>query len=138
MKSTVPTPRHRALILPVLGLLAAAESIPATLPTVAVVTTAALSLSGTQQAQAMPVHRVARRTSRRTTRRVVRRHMFVLPAAAAAVTFGPYRYYRCGGVYYYPYMIKGTTTYIEIDVDVSGNPTPPPPASQIELEVDIH
>lgn len=133
--NTTPHSLRRYLSLPLIALLGMVEASPAV---VATVTASALMIASAPQAQALPVHRVARRTSRRTTRRVVRRHLFVMPAAAAAVTFGPYRYYRYGGVYYYPYMIQGRTTYIEIDIDASGNPMAPPPASQVEVEIDIH
>lgn len=129
---------RRFLVLPVMGLIAAADIGPSVITTAVAVSTAAVTLSIAPEAQALPVHRVARRTARRTTRRVVRRHMFFMPAAAAAVTFGPYRYYRYGGIYYYPYMIGGRTTYIEIDVDTSGNPMAPPPASQVEVEIEIN
>lgn len=136
--NSIFTSLRRFLVLPVMGLVAAADIGPSAITTAVAVTTAAVTLSTAPEAQALPVHRVARRTARRTTRRVVRRHMFVLPATAMAVTFGPYRYYRCGGIYYYPYMIGGRTTYIEIDVDTSGNPMAPPPASQVEVEIDIN
>ena len=137
MKAIASIIRHRLLSIPVIGLMAAAELAPPAVKSATVITTVLLSLSSTPEAQALPVHSVARRTVRRTTRRVVRRHMFGLPAGAALFPFGAYRYYRYAGLYYYPYMIGGRTTYIQVDVDAGGNPLPPPPASQVETEIDF-
>lgn len=134
----IRTTLHRFLALPLMVVLALADIGPSALTSMVAISTIAVTLSTAPEAQALPVHRVARRTARRTTRRVVRRHMFFMPAAAAAVTFGPYRYFRYNGIYYYPYMMGGRTTYIEIDVDASGHPMAPPPASQVEVEIDVH
>lgn len=83
--------------------------------------------------EALPVHRVARRTSRRTTRRVARRHMYALPVGAAAFSWGAYNYYRYNNMYYYPYMYGGRTVYVEVDIDARGYPLPPPNPSEVDF-----
>lgn len=127
---------HRFTALACAGMFLMSELVP-TVGTALVTATAVLTLTIAPQAQALPVHGVARRTSRRTTRRVVRRHLFVMPATAAMVSHGAYRYFHHGGIYYYPYMIGGRTTYVEIDIDVNGKPLPPPPASEVEIEINL-
>ncbi len=71
------------------------------------------------------------RNSYQSARQISRRHFYTLPAGYRPVTYGAYRYYYVGGLYYYPYMDAGTTVYINVDVDASGNPIPPPPASAV-------
>lgn len=121
----------------------AADLIP---PVAAPVWTATAGVTGASllltaaPAEAHPLHlgvdrRVARRTARRTSRRVTRRHLFVLPAAASLVTFGAYRYYYAGGLYYYPYFLGGRPVYVQVDVQ-GGRPLPPPPPSQVSMEID--
>ncbi len=132
MKTIINIIRYRLLALPIIGLTAIAEIAPPAVTSVATISTVLLSLSSASETQALP----ARRVARRTTRRVVRRHMYGLPAGSALYPYGRYRYYRCGGLYYYPYMIGGRTTYIQIDVNTNGQPLPPPPASQMEMEID--
>lgn len=127
---------HRITALGCLGLLTASEAVP-TVGATLVATAAALTLTAAPEAQAIPPHGTARRTSRRTTRRVVRRHLYLMPASAVAVTYGRYRYFHHGGLYYYPYMIGGRTTYVEVDVDVSGKPLAPPPAAEVEVEINL-
>ena len=136
MNSLLQKFRLRLLAVP---LLSAATAVPCGfIPfSPAPVVCAVLAMSAAPS-EALPVHGVARRTSRRTTRRVVRRHMFLLPGGATPFVFGPYRYYRVGGIYYYPYMMGGRTVYVEIDVDVSGNPMAPPPASQVQYEINLN
>lgn len=82
------------------------------------------------------VRSTARRTSRRTARRVTRRHFYTLPVGYAAVTLGGYRYYRYGGVYYYPYYISGQTVYVEVEVDPD-DPSAPPPVESVTEEYEI-
>ena len=136
MKTIASMLRHRLLL--VVGLLAVVECWPSTVASTAVVTTVVLSLSSASEVQALPANRVARRTSRRTTRRVARRHLYGMPPSSVVVPFGAYRYYRYSGIYYYPYMLGGRTTYIEMDNDASGRPLPPPPPEQVEVEIDIN
>ncbi len=71
------------------------------------------------------------RNTYQSARQISRRHFYTLPAGYRAITYGTYRYYYVGGLYYYPYMDAGNTVYINIDVDASGNPLPPPPASAV-------
>ena len=82
------------------------------------------------------VRSTARRTTRRTARRVTRRHVYTLPVGYAAVTYGGYRYYRSGGIYYYPYYVSGQTVYVEVPVDPN-NPAPPPPVDSITEEYEV-
>lgn len=127
---------HRLTALASLGLLIAGELAPS-MGTAVMATAAALTLTVAPEARAIPPHGAVRRTSRRTTRRVVRRHLFLMPAGAVAVTHRAYRYFHHGGIYYYPYMIGGRTTYVEVDVDVSGKPLAPPPAAEVEVEINL-
>ncbi len=85
-----------------------------------------------------PVRGTARRTARRTTRRVTRRHYWALPGPYTPFRWGAYNYYRCGGIFYYPYMFGGRTVYVEVNVDSSGNPLPPPPPDQVAIDIDIN
>ncbi len=78
----------------------------------------------------------SRRTARRTSRRVTRRHLYTLPAGYATVSLAGYRYYRYGGLYYYPYYVSGQTVYIQVDVDPD-NPSPPPPVESVTEEYEI-
>ncbi len=68
---------------------------------------------GVRQAEALPRHRMARRTSRRvarrTSRRVARRHAY-LPAGCPLTG----AYYYCGGVYYQPVVESGSTVYVVV------------------------
>ncbi|WP_038159462.1 hypothetical protein [Verrucomicrobium sp. BvORR106] len=89
--------------------------------------------------QALPVDRIEGRQGARSSRQDGRqtsrarwRGTYVLPAGAAVVAVGGYRYYRVGPRYYYPYMYGGRTVYIDINV-VGGNPVPPPPVGSIEI-----
>lgn len=127
---------HRLTALACLGILNAGELVP-TVGTAVFATAAVLTLSATPEAQAIPPYGTVRRTTRRTTRRVARRHLFLMPAGAVAVSYGAYRYFHHGGIYYYPYMIGGRTTYVEVDVDVSGKPLAPPPAAEVEVEINL-
>ena len=99
---------------------------------------ATVLVTGSSDAVAAPVdHRVARRTSRRTTRRVTRRHFYALPAGARAHVWAGHRYYAVGGIFYYPYFIRGRTVYVQVNTTKSGEPEPPPPATKIEVEIDL-
>lgn len=53
------------------------------------------------------------------------RYMYGLPAGYAARVYAGVRYYYCGGVYYYPYIINGRTVYTLAPL-VNGIPTMPP------------
>jgi hypothetical protein len=82
------------------------------------------------------VRSTARRTARRTSRRVTRRHLYTLPVGYAAVSLAGYRYYRYGGLYYYPYYVSGQTVYVQVDVDPN-NPGPPPPVDSVTEEYEL-
>lgn len=73
---------------------------------------------------------VVRGTARRIARRVTRRHLYTLSVGYAAVSLAGYRYYRYGGLYYYPYYVSGQTVYVQVDVNTS-NPGPPPSVESV-------
>lgn len=79
---------------------------------------------------------VVRGTARRTARRVTRRHLYALPMGYAAVSLAGYRYYRYGGLYYYPYYVSGQTVYVQVDVDAN-NPGPPPSVESVTEEYEL-
>ncbi len=64
---------------------------------------------GVSEAEALPRHRVSRRTARRTSRRVSRRHA-VLPVGCPLTG----AYYYCGGIYYQPVVESGKTVYVVV------------------------
>lgn len=53
------------------------------------------------------------------------RYMYGLPAGYAARVYSGVRFYYCGGVYYYPYIINGRTVYTLAPL-IKGVPTVPP------------
>lgn len=102
---------------------------------------AGLFLVTLPEAEALPVDRMAGRQGARDSRqqgrqtsRARRRAYVGLPVGCVPYAHGGYRYYRAGGVYYYPYMHQGRTVYINIDV-VKGQPAPPPPATSIDIYI---
>jgi hypothetical protein len=93
------------------------------------------------EAKGLPIDRRMERQGARQSRQSGRQASrarwtgsYVLPPGATPFLSAGFRFFRAGGVYYYPYVYGGRVVYVHVAVE-NGHPVPPPPASKVEIVI---